>query len=100
MASVNYTLQIDESDKANAEHVFKELGMTFAAGINIYIKTVSRRQRIPFELALDEQSTERPLSNSEPSKREKWEAFIELQGCLAGHEIDLDREREERILSR
>jgi len=54
MATVNYTLRIDESDKQKAEEVFKALGMTFSTGINIYIKTVGRQQRIPFPLAVNE----------------------------------------------
>jgi len=87
MATTNYTLRVDDVDKQRAEQVFKELGMTFATGINIYIKTVSRQQKIPFELALN-------TSNSADDKRR---AFAALDGILAGHEIMLDSEREERI---
>ena len=54
MAAVNYTLRIDEGDKQKAEQVFKALGMTFSTGINIYLKTVGRQQRIPFALAVNE----------------------------------------------
>ena len=57
MATVNYTLRIDEADKQNAEQVFKSLGMSFATGINIYLKTVGRQQKIPFNMDLNEQST-------------------------------------------
>ena len=61
MSTVNYTLRIDASDKQNAEQVFKDLGMTFATGINIYLKTVSRQKRIPFSMDLNEQSTPKTL---------------------------------------
>ena len=54
MAAINYTLRIDEEDKQKAEQVFKTLGMTFSTGINIYIKTVVRQQRIPFPLSVNE----------------------------------------------
>jgi len=57
MPTVNYTLRIDETDKYNAETVFKGLGMSFATGINIYLKIVGRQQKIPFVLALNEQET-------------------------------------------
>lgn len=50
MAITNYTLRIDDVDKKKAESVFKTLGMTFSTGINVYIKTVGRQQRIPFAL--------------------------------------------------
>ncbi|MCL1878911.1 MAG: type II toxin-antitoxin system RelB/DinJ family antitoxin [Defluviitaleaceae bacterium] len=96
MATVNYTLRIDESDKQNAEQVFKELGMTFSTGINVYIKTVGRQLRIPFDLALNEPAMATPKN----SRAEKEDAFIALSGILAGHEVDLDKEREERILSK
>jgi len=99
MATVNYTLRIDENDKQIAEQVFKGLGMTFATGINIYLKTVGRQQEIPFELALRKQSrATAPLVST--SKDEKWAAFMALEGILAGHDVDLEKERGERILSR
>jgi len=37
--------------------VFKALGMTFSTGINIYLKTVGRQQRIPFVLAINDATT-------------------------------------------
>jgi len=97
MATTNYTLRVDDTDKQRAEQVFKELGMTFATGINIYIKTVSRQQKIPFELTLNPQIF---TTNQSISGEEKKKAFIALDGILAGHEVDLDKEREERILSK
>ena len=53
MATINYTLRIDETDKQQAEQVFKALGMTFATGINVYLKTVTRQQKIPFVLEIE-----------------------------------------------
>ena len=99
MATTNYTLRIDETDKQKAENVFRELGMTFATGMNIYIKMVGHLQKIPFELALSRQV---PLSlpSVKISQDEKEKAFIALDGILAGHDVDLDKERAERILSK
>jgi addiction module RelB/DinJ family antitoxin len=54
MATVNYTLRVDEADKNNAEQVFRNLGMTFAAGINIYLKTVGMQQKIPFDMDIND----------------------------------------------
>ena len=93
MATVNYSLRVDESDKQRAEQVFRALGMTFSTGINIYIKTVGRQQRIPFNLALHE-----PVATTAKTTRsDKERAFHALNGILAGHDIDLDNERTERI---
>ena len=97
MATTNYTLRIDEQDKQNAEQVFKSLGMTFATGINVYIKAVCRQQKIPFELALFEVDGVRQTPKT---REEKREAFMALKGILAGHDIDLDKMREERILGK
>ena len=54
MSTINYTLRLDEVDKQNAEQVFKGLGMSFATGINVYIKTVGRQKKIPFVLSLND----------------------------------------------
>ena len=96
MATVNYSLRVDEADKQMAEQVFKTLGMTFSTGINIYIKTVGRRQRIPFDLALDEQT----VTTAKTTHAEREQSYKALKGVLAGHDVDLDQARSERILSK
>ena len=80
MATTNYTLRVDEADKKNAEQVFKNLGMSFATGINIYIKTVSRQQRIPFNMDLNELRTEGSTSKT---LRETFEA-LQKESVLNG----------------
>ena len=94
MATVNYSLRVDEADKQRAEQVFRSLGMTFSTGINIYLKTVGRQQRIPFTLALDEQTT---TTTAKTTHVDKEQAFHALDGVLAGHNVNLDQERTERI---
>jgi len=96
MATVNYTLRLEETDKQQAEQIFNQLGLTLAAGLNVYIKTVAREQRIPFNLSLNEPVFPKP----QVTKEEKKRSFQALDGVLAGYEVDLDKEREERILSR
>ena len=56
MSAVNYTIRLDETDKKAAEQVFNELGLTLAAGINVYLKTVSRQRKIPFSMDLNERA--------------------------------------------
>jgi DNA-damage-inducible protein J len=98
MATVNYSLRIDEEDKQRAEQVFRLLGMTLSTGINIYLKTVGRQQKIPFDLTLGGQVAASPVSSL--SHMDKEQSFNALDGILAGHNVDLDRERAERILSK
>jgi addiction module RelB/DinJ family antitoxin len=64
MATVNYTLRVDEIDKKNAEQVFKSLGMTLATGISVYLKTVGRQQRIPFNMDLNERAVPKSLKDA------------------------------------
>jgi len=72
MASVNYTVRLDESDKKAAEQVFNALGLTLAAGFNVYIKAVVRRKGIPFEMALN------PLNDNKmtTAQREAAQHFL------------------------
>ena len=95
MATTNYSLRVDETDKQIAEQVFRSLGMTFSTGINIYLKAVGRQQRIPFDLALVEQNSMPVAPKS--SRNEKMDSFNALNGILAGHSVDLDEERAERL---
>jgi DNA-damage-inducible protein J len=101
MSTVNYTIRLDESDKQAAEQVFSQLGLTLAAGLNVYLKAVVRQQRIPFELALSGQTaTKLGSAGATITRREKEKSFNVLNGILAGYEIDLHKEREERVLSK
>lgn len=93
MAASNYTFRIEETDRQAVESVFSQLGLTLAAGLNVYIKAVARQQRIPFDLTLH---TNIAVSRISKNKENSLQA---LTGILAGHEIDLEKEREERILS-
>jgi addiction module RelB/DinJ family antitoxin len=97
---VNYSLRIDEKDKQMAEQVFKSLGMTFSTGINVYLKAVGRRQRIPFDLSLDGQEAAESTAKAVAARNDKKKAFDALNGILAGHEVDLPKERDKRLLAK
>ena len=93
MATVNYTIRLDETDKQAAERVFNELGLTMAAGLNVYVKMVARQRRIPFDLALN-------INTPITTREQKEKSVMALSGLLAGYDVDLEKEREERILSK
>jgi len=93
MAAINYTVRLDETDKKAAERVFNELGLTMAAGLNIYVKMVARQRKIPFDLSLN-------ANTPTITKKKKEKSARALSGLLAGYDINLDKEREERILSK
>lgn len=49
MASVNVTIRMDADDKAKAEKLFTELGLTMNAAFNMFAKQCIREQGIPFK---------------------------------------------------
>ena len=50
MASVNITIRMDADDKAMAEKLFSELGLTMNEAFNRFIKQCIREQGIPFKI--------------------------------------------------
>ena len=51
MAQIN--LRVDDDVKRNAERTLDDIGLSMSAAINIFLKTVVRENRIPFELSAD-----------------------------------------------
>jgi len=47
------SLRVDDEVKRNAEQTFDDIGLSMATAINIFLKTVAREKRIPFELSAD-----------------------------------------------
>lgn len=51
MAQIN--IRIDDDVKYNAEEVLNTIGLSMSSAINVFLKTVAREKRIPFELTAD-----------------------------------------------
>ena len=47
------SLRIDDDVKQEAEKVLKEIGISMSSAGNIFLKTVGREKRIPFELSAE-----------------------------------------------
>lgn len=47
------SLRVDDDVKRNAERTFDAIGLSMSTAINIFLKTVVRENRIPFELSAD-----------------------------------------------
>lgn len=50
---VQISLRIDDEVKRSAEKTLDSIGLSMSAAINIFLKTVIRENRIPFELSAD-----------------------------------------------
>ena len=47
------SLRIDDDIKSNAERTLNDIGLSMSAAITIFLKTVIRENKIPFELSAD-----------------------------------------------
>lgn len=47
------SLRVDDNLKRSAERTFDDIGLSMSTAINIFLKTVVRENRIPFELSAD-----------------------------------------------
>lgn len=54
------SLRVDDDVKCRAEKTLDEIGLSMSSAINIFLKTVVRENRIPFELSAD------PVYNKDP----------------------------------
>lgn len=47
------SLRVDDDVKCDAERILDDIGISMSTAINVFLKTVIRESRIPFELAAD-----------------------------------------------
>ena len=53
MAQANLSVRIDEKDKKLFELFCNETGMNVSVAVNMFIKTVLREHKLPFEIKTD-----------------------------------------------
>lgn len=53
MSVANLSVRVDEKDKKNFEAFCNETGMNVSVAINMFIKTVLREHKLPFEIKVD-----------------------------------------------
>lgn len=53
MAQTNICIRMDEKLKKQFDYLCNEFGLTMSTAINMFVKTVVRENRIPFEISLD-----------------------------------------------
>ena len=77
MAQATLSMRIDDKLKKNFDMICDDFGFTSTAAITVFMKTVVRERRIPFEIK---------ASNKELINKEAWAAFLEMrdQAAAAG----------------
>ena len=63
MALTTMSIRVDERDKKRFDEFCSETGMNASVAVNMYIKTVLREQKLPFEVKTD------PFYSEENMKR-------------------------------
>lgn len=53
MAQTNLSVRVEEKDKKSFEMFCNETGMNVSVAINMFIKTVLRENKLPFEIKID-----------------------------------------------
>ena len=70
-------MRVDDTLKKKFDMICDDFGFTSTAAITVFMKTVVRERRIPFEIR---------ASGREQINKEAWEAFLEMrtQAAAAG----------------
>ncbi len=68
MARISTSLRVDEDAKKAATKIFKEYGLSFSDGVNIFLHQVSLTKGFPFEIRLPNKKTMKAIG--ELNKRE------------------------------
>ena len=77
-------MRVDDTLKKKFDMICDDFGFTSTAAITVFMKTVVRERRIPFEIK---------ASGREQINKEAWEAFLEMrtQAAAAGvQDLTLD----------
>lgn len=69
MAQTAMTLRVDNSLKKNFDLLCEEFGFTTTAAITVFMKTVVRERKIPFEIKAD---------NRDEVNAKGWDAIMQL----------------------
>lgn len=103
MAQSILTSMVEESDKIAFENFCDSVGLTASSAINLFVKTVNRVHKIPFEISLEQPSSlVSPMDSStdeasaDHSSKDKVAAMESLMGILPC-DITLEEAREERL---
>ena len=81
MAQTTLTARIDPIDKKNFEAFCSTVGLTVSSAINLSVKAVLQKQKLPFEISAD------PFYNEENLNMLRQSIKQAQSGQLASHEL-------------
>jgi len=53
VSTINLNIRVDKTVKKQADEIFKELGLSMATAVNMFLRAVIRENGIPFDLKLN-----------------------------------------------
>ena len=74
MAQSTISMRVDETLKKSFDSICDDFGLTSTAAITVFMKTVVRERRIPFEIK---------ASSKEQINKDAWAAFLEMRAAAA-----------------
>ncbi len=74
MEQATLSMRVDDTLKKKFDMICDDFGFTSTAAITVFMKTVVRERRIPFEIK---------ASGKEQINKEAWEAFLEMRAQAA-----------------
>lgn len=74
MAQATLSMRVDDTLKKNFDSICDDFGLTSTAAITVFMKTVVRERRIPFEIK---------ASTKEQINKDAWAAFLEMRAAAA-----------------
>ena len=74
MAQATLSMRVDDALKKNFDNICDDFGFTSTAAITVFMKTVVRERRIPFEIK---------ASTKEQINKDAWAAFLEMRAAAA-----------------
>ena len=94
----NINFRMNKDIKKQFDDILEEIGLNPSTAFNMFARLVVRENGLPFPITIKK---ENPVSvKIKTIKSDKEKSFVAIKGILSGYEIDLDKEREERILSK
>lgn len=74
MSQATLSMRVDDTLKKNFDSICDDFGFTSTAAITVFMKTVVRERRIPFEIK---------AYSKEQINKDVWAAFLEMRAAAA-----------------
>ena len=75
--TTNLSIRIDRDLKDEADQMFNALGMNLTTAITVFVKQAVRQKKIPFEIALSDESRVVTLRDAMAASERIWQSSVQ-----------------------